>query len=55
MTRLNEDYPPEQHQAWKLAATWKGITLKEWVRLTLNKAAAEEEAAREAERRRLGL
>lgn len=51
---LNYRYDDGDHQRWKVAATWKGQTLKEWVRRALNKVAAEEEAEREERRRRLG-
>ena len=51
MTRLNYDYPDDEHVEWSIAARYKGQTLKEWARRALNKAAEEEKAEREKRRR----
>ena len=52
MTRFNFDYPEDEHEEWKVAATRKGQTLKEWGRRAMNAAAAREKAERAAERKR---
>ena len=52
MTRLNYDYPEDEHVEWSVAARRKGVTLKEWARRALNRVAEEEAAGRaEAERK----
>lgn len=51
--QVSYDYPDDEHQRWKLAATHKGQTLKEWIRRALNEVAERQEAERaEAERKR---
>lgn len=53
MPAVNYMYDEEDHRRWRIAVAHKGITMKEWVRLALNKVAAEEEAERaEADRKR---
>jgi len=52
VTRLNYDYPDEEHVEWSVAARYKGQTLKEWVRRALNKVAADEKDERDAAERR---
>lgn len=49
---MNYDYDDEDHLQWKLSATHKGQSLKEWIRRALNKVAAEQEAERAEEERR---
>ena len=50
VTRLNYDYPDDEHVEWSVAARYKGQTLKEWVRRALNEA-AQREAEQERKRR----
>ncbi len=53
MPQVTYDYPDDEHRRWKVAASHKGQTLKEWIRRALNDAADTQEAERaEAERKR---
>lgn len=51
VTRINDDFPDQDHRRWKAAASWRGISLKEWVTQALNRVADLEDAER-AERKR---
>ena len=52
---MNYDYPDDEHRRWKLAATHKGQTLKDWIEQALNEVAERQARDRaEDERKRRG-
>jgi len=50
--QVSYGYPEDEHRRWKLAATYKGQSLKEWIRRALNEAADRDEQQRADEERR---